>query len=622
MTKTYQITAIGNAAIVSQRPPRRIEGAMTGAVAERAAFCRRRAEELWHSGRHQEALGFARLAFDLQPRDEETVRFCAWLFSNGQDHAAAGAAYERLLALSPEWIEGHRHASGSFAMIGELERAIFHARQASDRDPLSGEFARHAGGLLEQAGRPAEAASYLARAAALSPGDGALLRRLSAALWAAGARDKAVALAWQAWRCDPGDRESAHHAAELLLRCGRCEEAALLLGETIRAHPAAALAAIDKALLLSPQTAEYHIHRAGLLRRLGDCAAAAEAYGRAAALDPSNGSLRRAQLAAYCDAGRLDEALSLGGELIRAAPGNREYAEALRHALDRRLGAAEADRGALYAGLLRLPRRPRPPRTAGTALATQLRVLHALLIRETRTRFSEARIGYGWALLEPVLHILMLSLVFAVMMHGRPPIGRHFFIFYYTGIIPYHLFVHTSSSMSHAIASNGPLLQVPPVSTFDVVLARGLLELATDLVVAVILLAGFTAVGLHAIPRDLGGVAAALLSAWLIGCGFGFLNAVAAAFWKGWDKIWAQITRVLYICSGIFYVPATMPDRVRHLLAWNPVLQAVDWFRASFFQGYDPYWLDRSYLVIAGLWVLLIGLALERRLRRRLYEPL
>jgi tetratricopeptide (TPR) repeat protein len=271
---------------------------MTGAAAERAAFCRRRAEELWHSGRHQEALGFARLAFDLQPRDAETVRFCAWLFSNGQDHAAAGAAYERLLALSPEWIAGHRHASGSFAMIGELERAIFHARQASDRDPLSDEFARHAGGLLEQAGRPAEAAFYLARAAALSPGDGALLRRLSAALWAAGARDKAVALAWQAWRCDSEDRESAHHAAELLLRCGRCEEATLLLGETIRAHPAdhaalrklsaaemlradpaAALAAIDQALLLSPQTAEYHIHRAGLLRRLGDCAAAAEAYG-------------------------------------------------------------------------------------------------------------------------------------------------------------------------------------------------------------------------------------------------------------------------------------------------------------------------------------------------------
>jgi hypothetical protein len=33
----------------------------------------------------------------------------------------------------------------------------------------------------------------------------------------------------------------------------------------------------------------------------------------------------------------------------------------------------------------------------------------------------------------------MLSLVFAVLMRGRPPIGEEFFIFYYTGIIPYHM---------------------------------------------------------------------------------------------------------------------------------------------------------------------------------------
>jgi hypothetical protein len=31
----------------------------------------------------------------------------------------------------------------------------------------------------------------------------------------------------------------------------------------------------------------------------------------------------------------------------------------------------------------------------------------------------------------------MLSLVFAVLMRGRPPIGEEFFIFYYTGIIRY-----------------------------------------------------------------------------------------------------------------------------------------------------------------------------------------
>jgi ABC-type polysaccharide/polyol phosphate export permease len=68
--------------------------------------------------------------------------------------------------------------------------------------------------------------------------------------------------------------------------------------------------------------------------------------------------------------------------------------------------------------------------------------------------------------------------VFSLLMHGTPPIGTHFFMFYYTGLIPYHLFVHTSTSMIHAITSNGSLLQLPLVKTFDVILARGLLEFA------------------------------------------------------------------------------------------------------------------------------------------------
>ena len=90
------------------------------------------------------------------------------------------------------------------------------------------------------------------------------------------------------------------------------------------------------------------------------------------------------------------------------------------------------------------------------------------------------------------------------MMRGRPPIGNEFFIFYYTGIIPYHLFVHTSSSMTYAITSNRSLLQLPLVEHLSTcMMARGLLELLTDTLVAVILLAGFGAVGLGVLPHDL-----------------------------------------------------------------------------------------------------------------------
>jgi capsular polysaccharide transport system permease protein len=77
----------------------------------------------------------------------------------------------------------------------------------------------------------------------------------------------------------------------------------------------------------------------------------------------------------------------------------------------------------------------------------------------------------------------------------------------------------------------------------------------------------------------------------------------------------------LYFCSGIFYVPGMMPDWVRDILVWNPILHAVDWFRSSFFAEYEPHWLDRSYLAIVAVLSLVVGLGLERGVRRHLYEP-
>jgi capsular polysaccharide transport system permease protein len=134
-------------------------------------------------------------------------------------------------------------------------------------------------------------------------------------------------------------------------------------------------------------------------------------------------------------------------------------------------------------------------------------------------------------------------------------------------------------------------------------------------------LAGILAIGIGYLPADFVSLAAALGLVWLFACGCGFVNAVLNAWSKSWDKIWNQITRILYFCSGIFYVPGMMPGWIRNILSWNPLLHGIDWFRSSFFVNYEPFWLDRTYLALAAGLTLLAGLAFERGLRRRLYEP-
>ncbi|HEV2301739.1 MAG TPA: tetratricopeptide repeat protein [Stellaceae bacterium] len=532
----------------------------------------RSAEALYYDGRYDEALALARTAFAAAGESEAVADFCGWLFSNCGRHGEAAAAYEALLRCRPGWAAGHRHASGSYAAIGETERALFHALRAYALRPADCGIACHATELLLRSDRLEEAAEIARRTANGHPGNEVAFRLLS--------------------------------------------EAEMRLGDE-----AGALAAIDRALALAGGKVEYQLHRGHLLCRLGRWDEAIESFGEALSIEPANVAAQRALLSALLDSGRVEEALAYGGALIHAAPDSEEIGQALLETLNRRFATLDGDYIVLGERRLKPLRPPRPLPRWSDGLGTQARVVLALVIREARTRFAEAKLGYGWALLEPILHILMLSLVFAVLMRGQPPIGREFFIFYYTGIIPYHMFVHTSSNLAYAISGSAALLQLPLVTTLDLVIARGLVEFVTDALVAVILLVGLSAFGLHARPHDLFGIGAALIASWLLGCGCGIVNAVVNRFVKSWDKIWVQLARVLYFTSGIFYVPAMMPDRIRDILVWNPVLQAVEWFRSSFFEGYDPHWLDRSYLAGLALLAVLLGLGLERRLRPRLFEP-
>ena len=546
--------------------------ALCDAEDEALALCRR-AEALYYEERREAALDLARTAFDAAADGSEAVAdFCGWLFSNCGHHAEAAAAYEALLRFRPGWASGHRHASGAYAAIDDRGRALFHALHAYALRPGDRELACHATELLLRGERLAEAVEIARRTTLAHPQDPVAFRLL----------------------------------AEAEMRSGDAERAA---------------AAIDRALALAGDNVEYHLHRGHLLCRLGRWDGALRSFGEALAIEPGNAAAQRAQLSALLDSGRTEEALAYGGALIHAAPDNAQIAEALLETLNRRFATLEGDYVVLGERRLERLRPPRPPAHWTDGMRSQGRVILALVIREGRTRFAEAKLGYGWALLEPILHILMLSLVFAVLMRGQPPIGREFFIFYYTGIVPYHMFVHTSSNLAYAISGSTALLQLPLVTTLDLVIARGLVEFVTDTLVAVILLLGFGAFGLHAQPHDLFGVAAALFASWLFGCGWGVINAVVNRFVKSWDKVWVQLTRALYFASGIFYVPAMMPDWIRGILVWNPVLQAVEWFRSSFFQGYEPHWLDRSYLAALALLTLLLGLGLERCLRPRLYEP-
>jgi capsular polysaccharide transport system permease protein len=240
------------------------------------------------------------------------------------------------------------------------------------------------------------------------------------------------------------------------------------------------------------------------------------------------------------------------------------------------------------------------------------------MLRDMRTRFGRTRLGYVWAVIEPILHLVTLGSVFAWLNHSPPLLGNNLYLYYVTGLIPFLMFSHVSLNMIPALTSNGAVLQLSIVKQTDVIMAKAILGLGTEIFVGILVFSGFALLGFQSFPADPLTCMAAVFVLWLFALGMGLINLVVAEHFHTWEAVYTAAVQLMYFASGIYYAPIMMPVWIRDILIWNPVLQGIEWFRSGFFQNYSPHWLDQRYLVICAAAALLIGFALERALRSRL----
>jgi capsular polysaccharide transport system permease protein len=256
------------------------------------------------------------------------------------------------------------------------------------------------------------------------------------------------------------------------------------------------------------------------------------------------------------------------------------------------------------------------------AARQQIRVIAALLRRETRAHFGDSRLGYLWAIIEPILHLLAFAVVFAYILPRHAPLGHSLLLFMLTGLMPYFLYYKLATYVAGAIEGNRALLNLPPVKPLDVVVARGILEAVTYLLVGFILLVGLFLSGTdEAVPNQPTNLAAALMTIVVFGFGLGLINAVIRVFIYNWVTIFSLFLGPLYLLSGIWFLPEQVPPPFRDYLLYNPIMHFLMWVRTGFYRGYNPDYLDRFYAVTWSVAMLVAGLALFRVARRKLLEP-
>lgn len=245
------------------------------------------------------------------------------------------------------------------------------------------------------------------------------------------------------------------------------------------------------------------------------------------------------------------------------------------------------------------------------------RVIVALMLRETKTRYGRSRFGYLWAVVEPTIYIGFFLAIRSLVRGATGAFGDSLILFLITGLIVVRVFLAVSSFTTASITANKALLTYPPVKPIDVIVARFLLESLTMLFVAVAFLSVIALVLERNILPNYVNFATALLVTFFLAGSMGLFNAVLTVLFSTWQQIWSVLRLPLVIMSGIFYLPTELPPQYQDILWWNPVLHCVEWLRTGAYVTYKPL-LDHAYPLVFALLFLAAGLAMERIYRFRL----
>ncbi|WP_409012043.1 ABC transporter permease [Aeromonas salmonicida] len=244
-------------------------------------------------------------------------------------------------------------------------------------------------------------------------------------------------------------------------------------------------------------------------------------------------------------------------------------------------------------------------------------VTFGLLMRELKTRFGSYRMGYTWAVLDPLFAISVFCFIFG--MRERSGFGGvEAPVFIAAGYLPFLMFQNMVSQLKSAVSANKGLFCYRQVTPFSTLFSRFLLETLIGILVACALILGLMWFGFDAMPADPLAVLTGYGMLMIFSFALGTLFCIATSLSEEAKKLIPILMRPMLWISAVFFPLASVPQSYQHLLLWNPVVHALELIRSGWIAGFQTQGGNWSYLVSVTLILLTFAMSAYRLSHRRL----
>ena len=205
-------------------------------------------------------------------------------------------------------------------------------------------------------------------------------------------------------------------------------------------------------------------------------------------------------------------------------------------------------------------------------------LIYFFVWRDIKIRYKQTAIGAAWAVLQPLLTMLIFSLFFGRLAH-IPSEGLPYPIFYYSALLPWMYFAAAMQNATNTIVENQrvitkvyfPRLALPLASVLS-----GLVDFAVSFVMFVVLMVYY---GIRPTPAVLW-FPVFILLAILTALGVGLWLSALHALYRDVRYVLPFLVQFWLFASPVAYPASLVPQKWRWLYGLNPmagVIEGVRW---------------------------------------------
>ncbi|MEM8961422.1 MAG: ABC transporter permease [Acidobacteriota bacterium] len=234
--------------------------------------------------------------------------------------------------------------------------------------------------------------------------------------------------------------------------------------------------------------------------------------------------------------------------------------------------------------------------------------------RDVKTRYVQSVLGIGWAVLQPLITMVVFTVVFGGLARMSSD-GVPYAIFSFAGLVPWTYFANSLQTSSSSLVSASALVTKVYFPRLVIPIAPVLAKLVDFAIAFVVLLVMMAVLGIYPTIWVLF-VPVLVLMMIVTACGFGMLLTALSAQYRDVKYALTFGVQLLMYAAPVIYPTSKIPEQWLGVYALNPMVGVIEGFRAALLGTRPMPWDLIAYGALPSVLVLVFGALYFRRMER------